>query len=79
MSEQEKKEAIATTGEVKEAKEPLLKRLWRKPIVKKIVKGAAVTAACVGSFLVGRKTGCPAMVPLPDEGTTDAPDEDDAE
>lgn len=77
MSEQEKKEAIATTGEVKEAKEPLLKRLWRKPIVKKIVKGAAVTAACVGSFLVGRKTGVPAMTALP-EGTTDEP-EDDAE
>ena len=57
MSEQEKMEAIATTGEVSEAKENILVRLWKAPLTKKIVKGAAAVGACIGSALLGYKAG----------------------
>ena len=80
MSEQEKNEAIATTGEVTEAKETWLKRLWKKPITKKIVKGIATATACVCSAIIGYKAGSkhPAeSTPLPAEG--EEPEEDEAE
>ena len=78
MSEQEKIEAIATTGEVTEAKKPLLKRLWEKPITKKIVAGLTTAAMCVGSAVLGYKAGSKhALTPLPAEG--EVSEEDDAE
>ena len=79
MSEQEKKEAIVTTGEVTETKKSLLKRLWEKPIVQKIAKGAAAVGLCVASGLVGYKLGkndVPEMTALPDGEETDEDDDE---
>lgn len=57
MSEQEKKEAIVTSGEVTEAKTPWYKKLWNNPTTRKIVKGIGAAAACVGSAVIGYKAG----------------------
>lgn len=74
MSEQEKMEAIATTGDVGEAKENILVRLWKAPLTKKIVKGVATVGACVGSAIIGYKAGTkhgPKLESLPEAADDD--------
>ena len=81
MSEQEKKEAIVTSGEVTEAKTTWYKKLWNNPTARKIVKGIGAAAACVGSAVIGYKAGLKnGAAPLPAEGTVDETEEEnDAE
>ena len=79
MSEQEKNEAIATTGEVTE-KEAWYKRLWKNPVTKKVVKGVAAVGACIGSAVIGFKAGVKhGGQTVPDACMEDVPEETDGE
>ena len=58
MSEQEKNNAIATEGTVTESKkDPWYVRLYRHPVIKKVLKIVGVVGATVGAGFGGYELG----------------------